>query len=207
MYLSLSLSSTRHFHLCDLRTTTTYYLRPLGWVGLLPHAGLAVPDAADRRQYRHEQEAADWKADGQAEEGVTLRCYCRRRGRGWQRRWGRRGRRAWRRRGRRPRAVLDLDGTTAWARGARVARIGSGEVLDFGRADDRRAPVEADPHDRLGRDTWLGSIFKREFVGQEAHVLLVEKAVRQPVGTGEPHARLAIAIILNDKRGLEVEIR
>ena len=79
-------------------------------------------------------------------------------------------------------------------------------MLDFGRADDPITPVGGKPRGRLGRDAWFGSVFKREFVGQEAHILLVEKAVRQPVGTGEPHSCPAIAIILNDKRGLEVEV-
>ena len=129
----VALSRTRHSDLCDLRR--------LGWVRLLPHAGLAVPDAPNSRQCRHEQEAAEWEADGQAKGGVFLRC-C-------QLAWNdreRRRRRAWRRRGRCQRAVLDLDGTAAWARGARDAVPVADDVLDFGRADDRRAPLGADPH-------------------------------------------------------------
>jgi len=62
-------------------------------------------------------------------------------------------------------------------------------------------------HDRLGRDARRGSIFKREVVGQEAHILLIEKAVRLPISTGKTHARLAIAIVLDGKVSLEVEIR
>tara|TARA_B110001469_G_C9372787_1_gene194071 strand:- start:231 stop:422 length:192 start_codon:yes stop_codon:yes gene_type:complete len=52
-----------------------------------------------------------------------------------------------------------------------------------------------------------GSIFKREVVGQEAHILLIEKAVRLPISTGKTHARLVIAIVLDGKVSLEVEIR
>ena len=62
-------------------------------------------------------------------------------------------------------------------------------------------------HDRSGRDARRGSIFKREVVGQEAHILLIEKAVRLPISTGKTHARLVIAIVLDGKVSLEVEIR